>query len=220
MGILQVLLGMEFARGLRSQKRPAKWTSRIPSIGDAARSDWNKREAGWGLGVKTHRAGTAARVKPVWLDQVLSSAKNHVGMRPIQCRKGRAKVESTQITIFPCAIDMEPGIAVRIGDRFTQFVSDDVGHGVGAFIAVGSTALGGTSRTRSGRALGGGISYKSYFYISRAKRTRGMKAAKSRAESGLSYIRRGKHKIDSIGIHWERTRIQRSADDLRQQCVV
>ena len=102
-------------------------------------------------------------------------------MRPIQRGERRTKIEVTQIAIFASGIKVKPGIAVGIGHRFTQFMGNHIGHGVGAFIPVRAGSLRGTSGTRFGRALGGWVSDKCNFYVSRRERAGGARRGRHRS---------------------------------------
>src|SRR5262249_54346329 len=62
----------------------------------------------------------------------------------------------TQVAVFASGVGVEPGVTVRIGNGFTQFVGHDVGHGVRAFIGVGGKALRRARRTGPVGALRGG----------------------------------------------------------------
>src|SRR5438270_90830 len=123
---------------------------------------------------------------------------------------------------------MKPCITMRIGNRFIQLMSHDVGHCISAFIPVRTEALGGTTRSIGyGRASGGRVSHKSNFYVyrvDRSNRAGGVKAAVSSAKAsgscGETHIRRREKEIDSVGIHGKSPVIKRLADRVRKRRVV
>src|SRR5258708_1315346 len=99
-------------------------------------------------GLEVLCAGAAAGVSPVLLEHVVVAAKRLVVFSSGRCTCGSAQtvriagggsseVEVALVAIF-LAAGVKPGVQVRIGDGFFQFVRNNVRHAVNAALSGGS----------------------------------------------------------------------------------
>src|SRR5439155_2687659 len=143
-------------------------------------------------------AVTRGGIRPVALNQVVMASEFHVRIRSIAGPVDGSIGPGALVRIL-FAPPVVPGVEVRVGNCFLQFVGDDARHTVGACIAVGTCGLRFASAWTTVRIADEGI-----LGVGPKDRTVAVPAAVLGAEAGgLVDIRRGQHEIDTFRVRWQ-----------------